>query len=71
MRRAEGLGANISVVLALRELPLLRQRALSAPTYALAMFPALRFKKTGRFTGSAQSGVLVMRPGQLVFLELL
>ncbi|MFY0527652.1 hypothetical protein ACN28I_32400 [Archangium gephyra] len=59
---------NLRVVLALRELPLLRERALSAPTYALAMFPALRREKGSRFK-TASSGVLVMRPGQLVFLE--
>lgn len=60
----------LTAVLALRELPslALREQALSAPTYPLAMFPALRGEKAGRFTRH-HSGVLVMRPGQLVFLE--
>lgn len=59
---------TLRAVLALRELPPLRGQALSAPTYALAMFPVIRREKAGRFAGRVH-GVLVMRPGQLVFLE--
>ncbi|HEX5750544.1 MAG TPA: hypothetical protein VFZ09_30225 [Archangium sp.] len=60
----------LMAVLALRELPVLglREKALSAPTSPLAMFPAVRGEKTGS-RRNLRSGVLVMRPGQLVFLE--
>ncbi|MFY0570824.1 hypothetical protein ACN28E_44300 [Archangium lansingense] len=60
--------AGLRVVLTLRGLPALRGQAQSAPTYALAMFTAVRREKVGLFKGR-YSGVLVMRPGQLVFLE--
>ncbi|MCY1081328.1 hypothetical protein [Archangium lansingense] len=64
MKNLEGL----RVVLTLRGLPELRGQAQSAPTYALAMFTAVRREKAGLFKGR-YSGVLVMRPGQLIFLE--
>lgn len=59
----------LRTVLVLRELPPLRGQALGAPTYALAMFPAIRREGAGQRKWPARSGVLVMRPGQLVFLE--
>ncbi len=59
---------TLRAVLAVRELPPLRGQVLSAPTYALAMFPAIRQTGSG-FKRRVRSGVLMMRPGQIVFLE--
>ncbi|WNG37756.1 hypothetical protein F0U61_31770 [Archangium violaceum] len=59
----------LRTVLALRELSPLHGQTLSAPTYALAMFPAVRGERPSKFRWLASSGVLVMRPGQFVFLE--
>jgi hypothetical protein len=59
----------LRAVLSVRELPPLRDQPLRAPTYALAMFPATRRAKGHGPKRGGAPGVLVMRPGQLVFLE--
>jgi hypothetical protein len=59
----------LRAILELRERTPLRGETLRAPTYALAMFPAKRREKAGLLKWLAHSGVVVMRPGQLVFLE--